>query len=219
MKINTLYKQILKDIWENGIESSPRGMKIKELLAYNIILDDPNDNIITIRGFETNLKYAKEELRWYKSGQSNINFSPLIKKIWEKYSDDGQTVNSNYGVYMFNPKFNQWEWIKTKLKKDPNSRQAIININQFYHKKTSTKDFPCTIYCQIFIRDNKLHWITNMRSNYIFFGFRNDLYFFTELQKQLARELNLKLGKYYHFAGSLHLYESQFDKVKILFKK
>jgi len=39
-----------------------------------------------------------------------------------------------------------------------------------------------------------------------------------ELQKRLAKELNIELGKYYHFAGSLHLYENQFKKVKELLK-
>lgn len=76
-----------------------------------------------------------------------------------------------------------------------------------------TKDFPCTMYFQIFIRNNKLHWITNMRSQDIYYGMRNDIYCFTELQKLLTKELDLELGKYYHHCGSLHLYESQWNKM------
>lgn len=218
MTLNDLYKKTLENIWINGKESSPRSMKIKELMAHTLVLDNPKDNIITIPEFETNLNYAKEELEWYKSGRNDIKFSPLIKKVWEKYSDDKKTVNSAYGFYMFNNKFKQWDWIKNKLKEDLDTRQAVININQFYHKNDLTKDFPCTIYCQVLVRDKKLNWITNMRSNDIYLGFRNDLYCFTELQQKLAKELNLELGSYYHFASSLHLYEQQFEKVKNLLK-
>lgn len=219
MSLNRIYKQILKDVWNYGIEVAPRGMKVKELLGYSFILTDPTDNVITLKGFETNVKYAEEEYQWYKSGSNRIDYSALIEKVWKKYSDDGIHVNSAYGQYFFKwevgseKPMSQWEWVKKLLKKDPDSRQAVFNINQAYHKDESTKDFPCTIYCQVLIREGKLYWITNMRSNDVFFGLRNDVYTFTKLQQQLAEEMGLPLGTYTHFAGSMHLYEPQFEKV------
>jgi thymidylate synthase len=72
---------------------------------------------------------------------------------------------------------------------------------------------PCTISLQYLIRDDKLYAITTMRSNDAYLGFRNDLYCFTELQKKMAKELNVELGWYQHQVGSLHLYHDKLDKI------
>lgn len=225
--INTIYKDLLSEVWNEGLETSPRGKKILELIGKKIILD-PDDCIITLENFETNLHYATIESAWYESGMNSIDFHPLITKIWSKYSDDGKTVNSAYGYYIFNAEHfykenlqikSQWSWVKEKLKQDPESRQAVININNISHKKNiNTKDFPCTIALQFFIRNNQLDMIVMMRSNDLFYGFRNDIYCFSQLQKQMAEELNVELGQYIHFASSLHLYEGQFAAVNDLLK-
>lgn len=222
MKFNEIYKELLKQIWFNGIETNPRNMKCKELIGISFILEDPNDNIITIPNFETNLNYAKNEFAWYLSGTDRIDFNEKIQKIWIKYSDDGITVNSNYGNRIYGNKkgfINQWEWIKEKLKNDSSSRQCVFNINCIEDKFKETKDFPCTMYAQVFIRENKLYWLTNMRSNDIFFGTRNDVYCFTEWQKLLANELKIDLGSYIHFTGSIHLYENCYSKVEKLLEE
>ena len=74
------------------------------------------------------------------------------------------------------------------------------------------------MYCHIFIRDNKLHWITHMRSNDIILGLRNDLYCFCKMQVTMWNQLklfyrDLELGDYIHCADSLHIYEKNFKKM------
>jgi thymidylate synthase len=174
--------------------------------------------LITIPGFETNIKYAEEELKWYYAATNKIDFSPVIKKTWQKFSDDNMTVNSAYGIRIFGKhkiiNINQWDWCIEKLKNDIGSRQAIINLNSYFDKLTLTKDFVCTIYFQIFIRNNKLIWITNMRSQDIYYGTRNDIYCFTKMQQRMAKELNIECGEYIHICNSLHIYEQQYYKLK-----
>jgi len=215
-----VYLQILKDLWNSGTTVSPRGMKVKELLAYKFTLEDPRNNIINLPGFKTNVDYGSAELEWYYSGSNRIDFNPIIEKTWKQFSDDGVHVNSSYGFQIFGKhpeiKVNQWEWIKKKLKEDSDSRQCVININLPSYKEKDTKDFVCTMDLQVFIRDNKLHWITHLRSQDIYFGTRNDVYCFTMMQQKLAKELNVGLGKYHHFCGSMHIYERHFDNVKTL---
>ena len=101
---------------------------------------------------------------------------------------------------------NQWQWVIEKLKNDKDSRQAVINVNLPAHKERPTKDFPCTMFLQYLIRDNKLHAFTFMRSNDVARGFRYNIYCFTEFQKMIAKELGVKPGYYYHFVTSLHIY-------------
>ena len=55
-----------------------------------------------------------------------------------------------------------------------------------------------------------------MRSNDIIFGFCNDVFNFALFQQLMLNELratypDLKLGSYYHHAGSLHLYDMHYD--------
>jgi thymidylate synthase len=192
-------------------------MAIRELIAQTIEIN-PNDNIITLKGYETNLEYAQEEFNWYLSGTNKIAYSPKIFKIWCKYSDDGIHARSAYGHKIFSTPcqdaINQWDWIIDELQRDSDTRRAIININSIEDKNHISKDIPCTIALQYFIRQQKLFAITYMRSNDAYYGFRNDVYCFCELQKLLAQKLNITTGAYFHVVGSLHLYESTIDMLK-----
>jgi thymidylate synthase len=55
---------------------------------------------------------------------------------------------------------------------------------------------------------------TYMRSNDLWMGFPNDVFQFTCMQIWLAMRLGVKLGTYTHIAGSLHLYERDYNKAK-----
>jgi thymidylate synthase len=220
-EIDKKYLDMVKDIYNNGKVVYPRGLECRELLGYRFELSDisGDNNIIKVKGLETNISYAMEEFAWYLSGNPSIDFSPRIKRIWEKYSDDGKTVNSNYGNRIFTDYDNigvkQWDWIKDELTRDPDSRRAVININSINDKKlVNPKDFPCTNTIQYFIRDNKLDEVVSMRSNDVFLGFRNDIYCFTEFQKKMADELNIIPGRYIQVSNSMHLYNNDYDKVK-----
>jgi len=218
---NEIYKNALIDIYKNGKEVEPRNMLIKEKLGYTLVLD-PRNNVITVPNFETNVSYAKEELEWYYAATNRIDWSPRINRIWKNYSDDGITVSSAYGhrIWGAHEDFaNQWDWVKNELKLDPDSRRAVININYSKDKNHETKDMPCTMYCQLFIRENKLIWHTVMRSNDLYFGFRNDFYCFAEMQKRMAKELGLETGDYIHTAGSMHVYDNKFEQVQFLIEE
>jgi len=220
-QINEIYKELLIKL-NTAPVYSPRGQKVKELLNQTIILN-PKDCTITLDGFKTNVMYAWAEREWYFSGTNTINYSETIAKVWKKYSDNGKTVNSAYGYYIYGDNHglpNQMEYVINKFKEDKDTRQAVININNPFHKiKFNTRDFPCTLSIQFLIRDNKLHMIVGMRSNDLFYGFRNDIFCFAEIQKSVFNKLiqiypKLELGNYYHNAASLHLYENQWKKVE-----
>ena len=48
-----------------------------------------------------------------------------------------------------------------------------------------------------------------MRSNDLWYGFCNDQYCFSMLQKLVADRLDIKVGEYYHYAHNLHLYNDK----------
>ena len=66
---------------------------------------------------------------------------------------------------------------------------------------------PCTTTLQFFVRDELLHLIVTMRSNDAYIGLPHDVFCFTMLQEIVTRSINLEIGSYRHFVGSMHLYD------------
>lgn len=190
---------------QNGSSASRDGAVTGEIINAVTVIDDPKDNLVTSPIRKLSHKYAIGELLWYLSGSNKLDAIANYSKAWNKLSDDGETVNSAYGHRIFEKfGFDQWEHVKGLLKADPNSRQAVIHIKEPNPEKT--KDLPCTVVLQYFIRDGKLYATTYMRSNDIWLGFPYDVFTFTCLQIKMAFELGVGIGSYTHIAGSLHLY-------------
>lgn len=184
-----------------------------EVINAVTIIEDPTRNFISSPIRKLPIRYAVGELMWYLSGSNKVSDISKFSPIWEKLSDNGETVNSAYGHRIFHHfDFNQWDYVKELLAKDPNSRQAVIHIKDANNKPT--KDMPCTIALQFMLRDGKLHLTTYMRSNDIWMGFPYDVFCFTSMQIKMAFELGVDIGTYTHVATSLHLYERDLQDEK-----
>jgi thymidylate synthase len=95
---------------------------------------------------------------------------------------------------------------------DASSRRAVLNLSEpDYVLDPALRDVACASTLQFLIRDGRLHAVVNMRSNDAVWGLPYDIFLFSMLQELLASDLGLPLGSYFHFVGSLHLYERHFD--------
>ena len=219
--MNDIMRYVVRAILRYGEKVTPRGAATLELPEPAVIeLTNINNNVVTECGdLNTHTGYAKAELKFYLKGTNKYrDIGEEWAWIWAPFSDDGETVNSAYGYQIFGNHpdthgIDQFEWVYETLKKDPDSRRAVININLPIHK-TSKKDMPCTVFLQYMIRNGKLHAYTFMRSNDIYRGFRYDIWVFTELQRMLASKLNVEPGVYYHIVTSLHSYVDDLDSIK-----
>lgn len=186
-------------------DNSRDGAVVGEICNAVFCIADPTRNIVSSPIRKMPMRYAVGELAWYLSGSNRVKDISRFAKKWADISDDGETNNSAYGWRIFSRfGFDQWEHVKELLRKDPNSRQAVIHIKDANNKPT--KDVPCTVYLQFFIRDGKLNMSTYMRSNDIWMGVPYDMFSFCFLQMMLAMELGVEIGEYTHYAGSLHMY-------------
>lgn len=191
----------------NASEMNSRdGEVVGEVINAITIIDDPTRCILMNDIRKMPIRYAVGEMLWYMSGNNSLKEIQKYSKAWDRMSDDGETVNSNYG-YCIKHKygFDQLEYVVDKLSKDVNTRQAVIHIKEASNK--DTKDMNCTVCLQFFLRDNKLYMTTYMRSNDLWLGFPYDVFNFTALQVLLSMRLGVELGTYTHIAGSLHLYK------------
>ena len=208
--MNDIYRQLCGKISVQGQEVAGT----KELLNSGFTLLDITDNIATART-SYSLSYMLGELAWYFTGRDDVEFISKFSSFWKHISDDGVTNRSAYGAIVFNRYgFDQVAQVVDTLKRDPNSRRAIINFNVPNPKRFETKDEICTIALVFELRDGKLDCTGIMRSNDVWLGTPYDVVFFTELQKHIANELGVAYGKYTHFAVSLHAYEKDINYVR-----
>ena len=190
----------------NDGHTSRDGDVHSEILNAITIIEDPTKNIMKDPVRKLSIRYGIGELLWYLSANNKLSQIQKYTKGWDRMTDDGVTVNSNYG-YCITKKygFDQLEFVINELKKNPNSRRAVIHIKEPSDKPSN--DVNCTVCLQFFIREGKLYMTTYMRSNDVWFGFPYDVFQFTCLQIYLSMVLEVELGTYTHIAGSLHLYE------------
>ena len=203
---------------ESEFVSAPRGMKIKEKLGVQFRIKNPRDRLPYIEARNFSLSYFIAETLWYMSGSNSTEWISRYASFWKDISDDGKTANSAYGARIFklHPRIadgglNQWNYVKGELKRDPDSRRAVIHIRTPDDSLHAVKDVPCTLALQFFIRNNRLHLHVNMRSSDIILGIAYDVPAFTTMQEILANELEVELGEYVHTSNSLHCYERDFE--------
>lgn len=186
-----------------------------EIINANLCVNDPTRNTMCECIRKMPLRYAIGELIWYNSRNRNVSSISTFSKFWNNIAESDGTVNSNYG-YCIHDKFNfdQWDMVKNLIKNDPGTRQAVIHIKEARNViENPTKDLNCTVSLQFLLRNNALDMITTMRSNDVWLGLPYDVFNFTCMQIQMAMELNVNIGKYYHNVGSLHLYKNDVNKI------
>ncbi|OGT06661.1 MAG: hypothetical protein A2103_03585 [Gammaproteobacteria bacterium GWF2_41_13] len=219
-----LYKDMLQEVIKNpDSKVAPRGEKTQEL--YNVVLEltNPLENTFFNSVRAPSEKYLAGELIWYFSGRNDLAFIKKYSKFWSAIACENGTCNSAYGNLLFNEVneygFTEWAWALTALKKDKNTRQAIMRFNKPRFSYENNKDFVCTLAAQFIIRNNALHFTVIMRSNDLRFGIQYDVPFFTTLQQVMHKQLlsiypDLQLGCYTHIVNSIHLYEKDIDEAK-----
>jgi thymidylate synthase len=152
----------------------------------------PTENLINTEFRKWSHEYAEAEWQWYLSGDRDIyklgKLYGKVPEIWNFMADELGNVNSNYG-YQWDRGF-QLDKVVAKLQDNQETRQAVISI---YDGKDS-------------IYNNKLNMCVTMRSNDLWYGFCNDQYCFSQLQKMIAERLSIDVGEYHHFAHNMHIY-------------
>ena len=204
---NEAYEYLHDKIIREGVDFA----NTKALFNVGFYITEPLANAITNKERNWKHDYAEAEWQWYLSGDRNIaklgKLYGKVPEIWKRMADVDGNVNSNYG----------WQWQRNQqldniiklLKTLPETRQAAISIYDAKEYDKYTYDTPCTYAVQFTILHGRLDMCVIMRSNDLWYGFCNDQYCFSELQKLVSNELNIEPGTYYHFAHNMHLYNDK----------
>lgn len=216
-----VYRNILRDLMTKGEETINRkGESLTELVDYKFSFSNPLLCIAERR--QPSADYLKGELDWYISGSLEVEDAARLSKFWRKCSDDGCTVNSNYGYLLFHEEggagTSQFEHALRCLQNNLRSKKAVMTLYNPRHAYISN-DNPCTMFVQLHVnKKSELNITVHMRSSDVYFGLPYDVPFFCFVLYAAYRVLvqhdpNLKLGSYTHIAGSLHKYGRNEEKL------
>lgn len=203
-------------------ERAPRGQKVRDLWNGSATLDLAASPCTSFEARKFNLNYAKKELLWYLQADKQADWIEQHATMWKKLKQEDGSYHSNYGQYIFGDcaaGTTQFDYVVQSLKNDRDTRRAsmvLLHPNHLYHDNT---DMVCTHGIDFTIMDNKLHMSVYMRSNDVIFGFTNDVFCFWWIAQLVYYNLletypDLELGKYYHHAHSMHVYDRHYDMIE-----
>jgi thymidylate synthase len=206
------YVRTLLLLMQDGKKVSPRNINTVELSPFTLKLENPWTRLIQNTARNTNLGLNIVEFLAVIGGDNRTKLFEKISPSVIKFSDNSKTFRGGYGPRLRSKKNDQFIKVIEKLKSDKDSRQAIMTIFDPRIDYVETKDVPCTVMFHFMIRKNKLNMNVYMRSNDVILGHVIDVFVFTMIQEVIANELGIEMGEYNHIVGSLHLYETDFEK-------
>lgn len=204
------FGRMLKYVLKMGTAVRVGDSMTRELLNFGFYVQNPRDRIVTNRARGMNLAFAVAEWLAIMKGIDDLSFFTQYVPRMKTWSTDGKKLDGAYGPLLHRPG-DQIEQVISMLYKDSSSRRAVLSIygaDDLWGR--SGLNTPCTISLQFLVRDGKLNCITTMRSNDLVWGLTYDLFVFTMIQEYVAMKVGAGLGRYYHNAGSFHVYERHF---------
>lgn len=195
------WSKLLSKLIQTESEVSPRGMKTREILNVTLEVTDGLNNIFVNDIRDLNYRFMVAEWLWIQGGLNDVETLATYNSVMRQFSDDQLILSGAYGPRLWG----QWPYILETLRK-PSSRQAVATI--WTPNPPESKDVPCTISLQWFVRDGKLHTTVNMRSSDVWLGLPYDFFTFSQLSNTVASQLMIPMGSVTMNLGSSHLYET-----------
>lgn len=238
-----LMSEMGRDLWEMGIEVKPHTYQnkniegIEDFITKEIIcsqycltnLPDPENLFIYTDAREWADEEFRERIYPYRVNPGEA--WQLRKDLWEQFLvDDGNGLQFDYTynermqrqVNFGSVIMNQVEAIIKLLKRDPDTRKAVLAIydpSKDANHYTGDKRIPCSMYYDFLIRDNAsgekvLNIVYHQRSSDFVDHFGNDVYLAWQLKEYIADRVGVNSGHLYHTIDSLHAYKKDWIKLK-----
>ena len=170
--------------------------------AFTIV--NPLENIIETEWRKWKEDYARLEYEWYLSGNRDPAMVEEKAKLWTGMKDEFGFINSNYGYWW--KLNNQLDNALELIRKDPETRRAVVVHYNPNEVQNYGKDTPCNIVLNFYRLGNELNLTIFARSIDLVYGFCNDQYCFSRLQSDSADKLGLTVGISSWFITNLHIY-------------
>jgi len=180
----------------------------------------PEERVLFYPSRDANPFFHLFESLWMLAGKNDVKYVSQFNSHISSFSDDGISFHGAYG-HRWREYFSkdQLNLITEHLKKEPNSRRAVLQMwsPEDLLKATdnpSCKDVPCNTQVYFKIRKERLQMTVSCRSNDIIWGtYGANAVHFSVLQEYIAARVGVPMGTYYHLSDSYHAYEEVYKKV------
>ena len=215
-----VYQKSFRALSSLGLPSAPRGKRTVELQPCCTVTEDLSQPCLFIADRWLNYAFGFREAFWILDGDASLASIGQYNSRIKQFSDDGVTMHGAYGPRIFGGVYgkggsqlwrDQFNTCAVRLKKDRDTRQAVINIWDNGLDHGDTKDYPCNTQLMFKIRDGRLNMTVIRRSSDIIWGLPYDHLCFTLVLLAMAGEVGVAPGRLVEFADSLHYYTDLYE--------
>jgi thymidylate synthase len=190
-----------------GSEFGTKDRPTRELLAASFTILNPRKRLFASRARTIELGFAFANVVWTLTGSNDLEIISSYNPRGKQFSDDGKTLFGAPGYRIFHSiAGDQFELATRQLRSDPSSRRAMIQLLTPADHAVASRDHCCIADLQFLIREGRLTCIAHMRSQSALMVMPYDLILLTMIQEAMASSLQIDVGAYHHFCGSLHYY-------------
>lgn len=180
-------------------------------------IEDPLKRVVFSPVRQANPYFHVMETVWMFSGTKEVGWLKKFNSNIDSYAEPNGKINGAYG-HRWRKHFDidQLNWAMYRLKRDPSTRQVVINMYDpptDYHSKW--KDRPCNTHIYFRVVDDKLDMTVCNRSNDVIWGMCGaNVVHMTYLQELVAAGAKLPVGRYHVMTNNLHIYEPHFHMLE-----
>lgn len=178
----------------------------------------PAERVLFHAGRDANPVFHLMESIWMLAGRNDVAFLQQFNQRMGDFSDDGKTFNAAYG-HRWRVHFgrDQLHEVVKLLRRDPQTRQAVVQIWDSADLNRKTRDKACNTQVVFDVRQDRLNMTVFNRSNDLWWGaYGANAVHFSVLQELVAAATGHRIGVYRQVSNNLHLYTELYDAAKYL---
>jgi len=208
--VNDIFPLGLFHLKNSGVERSSRNGPTLEIMSpVAIQYDRPEERVLFSLERDANPFFHLFEALWMLAGRQDVAFLSEYNSLMRQYSDDGNGFNAAYGQRL-RSHFgrDQIDEVITLLRRNPDDRQAVLQIWDVNDLNKQTLDKACNLTIVPRIRDGYLDWTVYNRSNdFILGALGANAVHMSIIQEYVASMIGVKVGRYWQVTNCLHIYK------------
>lgn len=213
--VNEALSQGLAMMVAYGIERDSRnGPVVAMPECFSTLYSHPAERVLFNAERNANPYFHFMEAMWMLSGRNDAKFLQHFIPSFNRFSDDGETLNGAYGHrwrYKFN--FDQISRAIAELEGNHVSRRVVLEMWAASDLGSKSKDVPCNTHIYFDVRDGKMNMTVANRSNDMIWGaYGANVVHMSMLQQYMAEAVGVPMGWYEQVSNDMHVYTAQYPR-------
>lgn len=203
------------------VEQSRNGQVLAAPLPVTTLYSHPWERVLFDAARDANPFFHLMESLWMLGGRNHAKYLTLyIKDFADRFAESNGAIHDAYGHRWRQALgFDQLNYIIAMLKKDPATRQAVLqmwdaapNMNDL---QGEWKTRPCNTHAYFRICRDQLDMMVCCRSNDMLYGaYGANAVHFSILQEYIAACVGVPQGRYHQVSNNFHVYQDLWEKLR-----